>query len=69
MSKRGRKPKFGEAAECRMWVRVTPRQHTRLQEAARLNLTTVADLVRDAVDSYVADFSDEPMFDGRVEAR
>lgn len=69
MSKRGRKPKFGEAADVQLRVQVTPSQRLRLQAAAKLNLTTVSDLVRDAVDSYILDFSDEPMFDGRAEVR
>jgi predicted DNA-binding protein len=63
MPKRGRKPKFGEAAEDELRIRVTPEQRRRLQESAKLNLTTVADLVREAVASYVADFSDDPMFE------
>jgi hypothetical protein len=62
MSKRGRPPKFGEAADVQLRVQVTPQQRQRLQAAAKLNLTTVSDLVRDAVESYVADFSDDPMF-------
>jgi hypothetical protein len=69
MPKRGPKPKYGEAAAVRVFVCVTPEQRTRLHEAAKLNLTTVSDLVRDAVDSYILDFSDEPMFDGRIEVR
>jgi hypothetical protein len=63
MPKRGPKPKYGEAVGVLVRVLVTPQQRRRLHEAAKLNLTTVSDLVRDAVDSYVADFSDEPMFE------
>jgi hypothetical protein len=66
---RGRPPKFGEAADVQLRVQVTPSQRLKLQQAAKLNLTTVSDLVREAVDSYVLDFSDEPMFDGRAEVR
>lgn len=68
MSTRGARPRFGQATDATVCLRVTSDQRVKLQEAARRNKTTVADLLRDAVDSYVADFSDEPMFDARPEA-
>jgi hypothetical protein len=69
MSKRGPKPKYGETAADELRVRVTAQQRLRLQHAAKVNLTTVANLVRDAVDDYMLDFSDEPLFDGQAEVR
>jgi hypothetical protein len=62
LTHRGAKPRFGSTADVVVCLRVTPEQREKLQEVAARNLTTVADLLRDAVDSYVADFSDEPMF-------
>jgi hypothetical protein len=69
MSKRGPKPKYGEAVHAQVKVWVTPQQRLRLQHAAKVNLTTVSDLLRDAVESYVSDFSDDPMFDEPASAR
>jgi hypothetical protein len=63
MQKRGPKPKFGERADAVFTVRVTQEQRAKLLAAAETNLVTVTDLIRDAVESYVADFSDEPMFE------
>ena len=66
MRRHGPKPKYGETAGDFVKVRVTAQQHSRLREAAKANLSTVADLLRDAVESYVADFSDDPMFEDRA---
>src|SRR5687767_3675168 len=65
LSSRGARPRFGQPTDVVVCLRVTTEQREKLQEAAARNQTTVADLLRDAVDSYVADFSDEPMFQAR----
>lgn len=62
MPKPGPKPRFGVAADVVLRVRVTPQQRVRLQQVAALNLTTTAGVIRQALESYVADFSDDPMF-------
>jgi hypothetical protein len=69
MPSRGARPRFGQLADAVVCFRVTPEQRVKLQEVAARNRTTVADLLREAVDNYVADFSDEPMFQDRPEAR
>jgi hypothetical protein len=69
MQKPGPKPKYGEAVHAQVKVWMTPQQRLRLQHAAKVNLTTVSDLVREAVENYVSDFSDDPMFEGPASAR
>jgi uncharacterized protein (DUF1778 family) len=62
MAKPGPKPLYGEAAAGELRIRLTPKQKQRLEEAARLNMTSVSAFVREAIDSSVADFSDVPVF-------
>ena len=68
MPSRGARPRFGQATDTKVYLRVTKDQRQKLREAAERNKTTVADLLREAVDSYVADFSDEPMFQTRSDS-
>lgn len=67
MSSRGARPRFGQATDATVCLRVTSDQRVKLQEAAKRNGTTVADLLREAVDDCVADFSDEPVFRAKPE--
>jgi hypothetical protein len=62
MSTRGARPRFGQATDTTVCLRVTSDQRVKLREAAKRNGTTVADLLREAVDDCVSDFSDEPVF-------
>jgi hypothetical protein len=65
MQKRGPKPKYGEAVTAIVKIKVTPSQRAKLLAAAKANLVTVTDAVRDAINDYVADYSDETVFPKR----
>lgn len=56
--------RFDEAATAAIRIRVTPQQRAALLQVARENNARVADVIRDAVDDYVADYSDANVFRG-----
>lgn len=66
----GRPALFGQPATVAIRVRVTRAQRLAVRQVARENRTNVAAVIRDAVDSYVADYRDEQVFRGpKVEAQ
>ena len=54
----GRPPRFGVRATERVQFTVTPDQLQALEIVAKENDLKLVDVVRDAVNSYVADYSD-----------
>ena len=58
----GRKPKRDVAAEDRISFRVTRTERAELDAAAKENDVSVTDLVRDAVNEYVADYRERAVF-------
>lgn len=59
-----RPPLFGEPATDAIRIRVTPQQRRDLEHVARDNRTDVADVIREAVNEYVSDYRDRPVFRG-----
>lgn len=55
-----RPPTFGTPATAAIRIRVTPAQRQTLEAVAHDNHTTVAGVIRDAVNGYVADYRDGP---------
>lgn len=53
---------FDEPAHIVIQVRVTREQRRNLELVARENLTTVSEAIREAVDEYVTDCQDRPIF-------
>lgn len=51
-----------ESVAMRMQVRISPVQRQRLERVARLNLTNITGVIREAVDSYCADCGADPVF-------
>ena len=60
----GRPTKFDEPAAASIRVRVTPDQRRALQQVAADNRLTVADTIREAVNVFVADYSEASVFRG-----
>jgi len=61
--RRGRRPTFETAATVRVGLRLTKAQREDLLRVAAVNQTDISGAIRDAVDSYVADFrDDQPVF-------
>lgn len=55
----GRRPRVdGQPSERRREFRLTPEEDAELQRIARENRLPVATLIREAVNEYVADYSD-----------
>jgi hypothetical protein len=53
---------FGEPATDAIRVRVTPQQRRDLERVARENCTDLAGVIRDAVNTYVADYRESGVF-------
>lgn len=68
MGKRGRQPRFGTPATRRTTIRLTDDQHRDLENVARENGISVSDVLRDAVNDYVADYRERPVFTGNTSA-
>lgn len=62
MGKRGRQLRFGTPATCKTSMRLTESQRRDLEEVARENGVSVSDVLRDAVDDYVADYRERLVF-------
>ena len=63
MSKRlGRPPLYDTAATTRIWVRVTPAQRLELQRVAHENGTGMSGVLREAMNEYVADYTERRPF-------
>jgi hypothetical protein len=64
MTKRptGRPPLYDVPASERIYVNVTPAQRLELQRVASDNRTGMAGMIRDAVNEYVADYSERKPF-------
>jgi hypothetical protein len=60
--RRGRRPTYGEPATVGLRHRVTRRQKSDLLEIARAEGRPMSEVVRDALDEYVADFRDRRVF-------
>jgi hypothetical protein len=65
MPKRGPKPKYGEAVTEIVKIKMTPGQRAQLLKMARVNLVTLTEFCRDAINDRVADCSDELVFPSR----
>lgn len=61
---RGRRPYFDRPVSQRIWIKVTPSQRAALVEMAKANRTTVAAAIREAVNEYVSDYGERPVFRG-----
>lgn len=61
--KRGPRPRYGEPANRVIHIRLTRRQYRDLTQVARDNQTTLAGLIREAVEEFVADYREnDPVF-------
>lgn len=61
--KRGRPRRVeGERASERIWALLTPNERASLVAAAKENGITISQLIRDAVNDYVADYGERPVF-------
>jgi predicted DNA-binding protein len=59
----GRRRQYDEVASESISVRLTPEQRRELEQVARANETTLAGVMREAVNSFVADYRDDhPVF-------
>jgi hypothetical protein len=56
-----RPARFGEPATDAIRVRVTPGQRLALEQVARDNQTDLAGVIREAVNTFVADYSEAPV--------
>jgi hypothetical protein len=54
----GRPRRFEEPATEAVRIRITPRQKRQLEQVARENRTDLSGAIRDAVESFVADYRD-----------
>lgn len=62
-AKRGRPPRIiGELASARIWGYLTPTERQALKLVARASGQTLGHLIREAVNEYVADFSEKHIF-------
>jgi hypothetical protein len=62
---RGRPTRQDEASTAKVGVRLTSYEREELQRVARENRQSVAAVVRDAVNEYVADYRERGVFGGR----
>lgn len=61
--KRGPKPQRGASATFRIAVRVTEAEQRDLEQVAKENHATLAEVIREAVNEYVADYRERrPVF-------
>jgi hypothetical protein len=61
----GRPPLYDVPATQRITVNVTPAQRLELRRVASDNRTGMAGIIREAVNEYVADYSERTPFRGR----
>lgn len=61
--------RFEERATVVISIRVTPAQQDDLRQVARENHVKLADVIRDAVNSYVADYREAPAFCSALETK
>jgi hypothetical protein len=61
-TRRGRPPKAGVRASAFVRIRATEGQKNDLREVAKSEGRTMADVIRDAIDSYVGDFRERVIF-------
>lgn len=61
-AKRGRPPKAGVRAGQIVRVRTTEEQKAGLRSVAKAERRSMADVIRDAIDSYVGDFGERVIF-------
>lgn len=57
-----RPTEFEEPTTARICVRLTPTQRKDLEQVARDNGTDITGVIREAVNEYVADYQDRPVF-------
>jgi hypothetical protein len=63
-SRGGRKPRVpGACSSMRLSIRLTPEERRDLEAVARENHTNLADVLREAVNEYVADYRERPLFE------
>lgn len=62
---RGRPPRQNEPSTAKVGVRLTSSERAELQRVARENRQSVASVVRDAVNEYVADYRERRVFGGQ----
>jgi hypothetical protein len=60
--KRGRPPLDDEPATKVIRVRVTPAQRLRIHRVASENGTDLSGVIREAIDEYVSDYDESPVF-------
>lgn len=58
----GRRRLSADLATVVICVRVTAEQRRQLQDVARDNRVRMAQVIRDAVDEYVTDYREDPVF-------
>jgi hypothetical protein len=67
--RRGRPRRIpSEAATVRIWAFVTPSERAAIEELAGGEMT-IAQLIRDAVNAYVADFNDSDIFTAAAKSK
>ena len=60
--RRGRKPRSGRPANVIVCIRLTDDERLDLEHVANENKTTITDVVREAVNEYVADYRENSVF-------
>jgi len=66
---RGRPPRQAEPSTSKVGVRLTPAERRDLQQVAKESRQSVAAVVRDAVNEYVADYRERGIFGGHNSSR
>ena len=59
----GRRPRTNARSSNRLWIRITDEERADLEQVARENSCTVTAVMRDAVNTYVADYGERPVFE------
>lgn len=63
MRRRGRPPRIaGETASERVWAWLTPSERRSLERCALETHTELSVIIREAINEYVADFSEQKVF-------
>jgi predicted DNA-binding protein len=60
--RRGRPPAAGVVATERLQFRLTASERKQLHDIGKMEGRPVAEVVRDAINEYVSDFRDDPLF-------
>jgi hypothetical protein len=60
--KGGRKPRADTASQCRLSIRLTWEERAAVEEAAKANHVCIAEVLREAVNEYVADYGAPRVF-------